>query len=368
MLSIVTCSSIQAQNDKYYVYSEGFVNCKPSGKMGAWGASSLSMDSMYTSSPFEGEKCLKLSTTGDESWAGVAIQAAGSWKTQVKDKSKLANLEGYSHLVINLRADEDYTLAKIGFGEQSEGNAEEGQIALTKEWKKVVFELHGLTLKEQNGLLNIVFVGKGTVYLDEVYFAKNYTPTSDAQVFKRRKGSLDTNSYWVYSDKWEKAIPTGFMGDVDAKSIKMNDAYRTNAYYGPKCIQLDIKEGVDNWRGIHFQHTGGWNAAIDPERELPNLEEYDYLEFYARTDDDDPFVITDVGMGTGGLFEEPRTVSYVEITKEWTRVRIRLRNAKLDRVNTLFSIMLPTGTLYLDEIRYVKNEKKTKTINKDEVE
>src|SRR5687768_1501500 len=83
----------------------------------------------------------------------------------------------------------------------------------------------------------------------------------------------EPDSYYVFSDKWEHGIPTGFMGEKDGKSIKFEDGWKENPYKGEKCIRMAI-DNSETWRGLHIQFTGGWNVAVEPTTKLPDLSEY----------------------------------------------------------------------------------------------
>jgi len=171
----------------------------------------------------------------------------------------------------------------------------------------------------------------------------------------------DTDSYYIFSDKWEHGIPTGFMGEKDGKSIVLNDAWKENPYKGENCIKLEVKPHVEAWRGLHIQFKGTWNVSLDEKTVLPDLSEYDQLEFYAKAipgQGQDVFLIQDIGVGQtdkveGAMF----TDSYLEIGEDWKKYTIKLRRGELKRVNTLLYFTLPEGTLFLDEIKYTKKKK-----------
>ncbi len=352
LLIIATTTNLLAQ-DKFVVYDDEVKNSQPSGKMGAWGGSGLSDSYDCTVKPATGSKCMKFVLSGEEAWNGIYFQASGTWRDATEDKSKFIDLSPYKYLTFQVRTDTTFTLEKAGIGEGSETNISEKGIPLTSEWKRVVFELGGLDLKSINGLFLLVFTGKGTIYVDDVYYTTSLTTNENDLVFKRRSTPPNPEHYHIYTDKWENGIPSGYMGDADGASIDMQDAWRENAFEGPKCIKFTIKEGIDLWRGLDVQYAGAWNVTLDDETKLPDLSDYTKLVFYARTDDDE-YIITSVGFAQGGGFEEGVNDSYLYVTKEWKKYTIPITQASRKRVNTLFRIMLQTGTLYLDEIHLEK--------------
>ncbi len=170
----------------------------------------------------------------------------------------------------------------------------------------------------------------------------------------------DSDSYYIFSDKWEHGIPTGFMGEKDGKSIVLNDGWKENPYKGENCIKLEIKPNIEAWRGLHIQ-LKGWNVSLDEKTVLPDLSEYDQLEFYAKAipgQGQDVFLIQDIGVGQNDKVEGAMfTDSYIEIGEDWKKYSIKLKRGELKRVNTLLFFTLPVGTLFLDEIKFTKKKK-----------
>src|SRR4051812_48309821 len=93
----------------------------------------------------------------------------------------------------------------------------------------------------------------------------------------------DTHEYfYVYSDKWDNGIPTGFMGDKNGISMKIEEVTET-PHAGTKCVKIATDKS-EAWRGLHVQYTGTWNVALQPTTKLPDLTGYEKLEFYARAE------------------------------------------------------------------------------------
>jgi hypothetical protein len=171
----------------------------------------------------------------------------------------------------------------------------------------------------------------------------------------------ENDDYYVFNDAWIHGIPTGFMGEKDGKSIVLDDGWKEDPYKGEKCIKFTINPNVEGWRGLHIQYKGTWNVGLDEKTELPDLSEYDMLEFYAKAipaPGKDAFLIQEIGVGQtdkveGAMF----TDSYLEIGEKWKRYSIKLKRGELKRVNTLLFFTLPEGTLFLDEVRFTKKKK-----------
>lgn len=175
--------------------------------------------------------------------------------------------------------------------------------------------------------------------------------------FTQKLNEGDEEVFSVYSDKWDNGLPTGFMGEKDGKSIKLDDNWKTNPYKGEKCVKITVDQS-ESWRGLHIQYTGAWNVAIEPETKLADLTGYDKFEFYARTDEtDEPYILKEVAVGGGGGKEDKVNDTFLEIDGKWRKYSISLKGADFSRLNTLMNFVLPVGTVYFDEIRFVKKKK-----------
>jgi hypothetical protein len=169
----------------------------------------------------------------------------------------------------------------------------------------------------------------------------------------------ETESYYIYADGFVHGIPTGFMGEHDGKSLKLDVSCKTEPYKGESCLKLAV-DNSETWRGLHIQFTGAWNAQMREDAKLPDLTPYDKLEFYAKADaiNGEPYILSTIGVGGGGAPEDKVEDSYLEIGSTWKKYSFSIKGADFKRVNTLLFMVLPTGTLYLDEIRFTKKIKK----------
>jgi hypothetical protein len=343
----------KAQTPKEYsIYNDKFEAGGPTGTMGAKNAAGLKIDQSSTETPFKGQHCLKITADGTEPWSGVQMQYINEWRTK-KTKGPFANLAPYKYMVFYARSDKDYTIAKIGMGGAGEFAKEEGKVPLTKEWKRIVIELGPGKRDSVNGLFMLVFEGAGTVYLDEIkYEDKNLIPDKNDVVYQERQAKMDSTAYYIYADKFINGLPTGYMGNKNGSSIKLDPDCKNNPYEGPKCIKVEVLPG-EEFRGLHIQYTGKWNAGLSGRETLPDLTKYKKLVFYIRTDGPE-FSIPEMGVGSKDAGEEMIIDTYIEATKVWKRHEINIKGNEFTRVNTLLYMLLPVGTFYLDEIRFVK--------------
>lgn len=338
------------QASDFYVFSDTFDKGRPGGFMGAKAGVSLTVDSNCAEMPFKGASCLKVQADGTEAWSGLYIRYSKTGR-QKDNKDLFANLNPYNYLVFYARSDKEYIAAKMGMGEHGEYSKEEGKIPLTKEWKRYVIELDKGDRSSVNGLFLLVFEGAGTVFLDEIKYTDKNTALAGDMAFLVRKTPLDSTAFYIYADKMINGIPTGYMGSKNGTSIKFDPAYSNNPYEGPKCIKVEIEKGED-WRGLHIQFTGRWNASLSGKEPLPDLTKYKKLIFYARTDGPN-LSIPEIGVGTGDpLTEEKVSDTYIEVDKNWRKYEINIKGIELTRVNTLLFMVLPVGMFYLDEIRF----------------
>jgi hypothetical protein len=358
-LTFSTTNMVQAVNE-YYVYADKFENGSPSGIMGSANGSSLLIDPSCKENPFKGENCLKITASGAEAWSGLFIQKGGGWREGIDPLVPLADLSKKRFLVFSARSDKNYTIAKLGMGEGKEASKGEAGIALTSRWQRFVYELPTKDMERINGLFLVVFENGGTIYLDEVFYAEeDFVPQSSDIVYKERKEPLDPTSFYVYADKFENGVPMGYMGDKNGQSLKLDDNCRINPYMGTKCIKI-VTDNSEEWRGLYICYSGVWNAALTENSKLVDLSAYDKLEFYARSDakPSDPYIFKEIGVGAGDKYEDHRSETYLEVGPTWKKYTINLKGMNLKTTNSLLMMVLPVGTVYLDEIRYLRKKEK----------
>jgi hypothetical protein len=363
LISFSFAYALQAEAaNEYYVYSEKFDNGAPSGIMGAANGSSLIIEPFWKENPYKGENCLKIEATGAEAWSGLFVQKGAAWRDAIDPLVPLADLTGKKYMVFSARSSKNYTIAKIGMGEGKEPSKGEAKLELTAKWQRYVYELPvGQDYTRVNGLLLVVFENAGVVFLDEVFYAgDDFTPQSTDIVYKERKEPLDPTSFYIFADKFENGIASGYMGEKNGISLKLDDNCRNNPYMGPKCMKFTVLN-TEAWRGLYILYTGAWNTALPENPKLADLSGYDKLEFYARADvkDSDPYIIGQIGVGAGDKLEDQRSEEYVEVGSTWKKYTINLKGANLKTVNSLLFLVLPNlGTLYLDEVRFIKKKEK----------
>lgn len=342
----------------YWVYKDGFVNGSPSGTMGSTEGSSLTMDPRYSTNPASGSHCFQLKANGTEGWSGTFIQHGNAFKKDISKDHTYPDLSNHKFLVFSARASkDDYAMGRLGMGEGNNDILQyEGKVPLSKNWQRYVIELKTTTTRNSvNGLFVAVFEGAGDVYFDDIYYADQFFKVESTDiVFGERKAPLDPGAFYLYDDQWENGIPSGYMGDKNGASMKFDFACRENPFMGPKCMKIAVGKG-EIWRGIHIQYTGKWNERLTENDSLPNLQKYDKLVFMARTDGE-TVVIPEIGMGADTYTEERTFEPYAEISGEWKKFELDLRGMSLEKVNTVFYMVLPVGTFFLDEIRYVSSK------------
>ncbi len=359
LLLLLTNALFGSDESTYYVYSDKFDNGSPSGIMGASNGKSLYVNPLCTENTYKGDYCLKLAASGEESWCGLYVQKSGNWLGVNKD-AVLADLTDKKYLVFHIRSDKKYTLAKIGFGETKETNKEETKLELSPEWQRVVMELPITGMASINGLFMVVFESAGTVFLDEIYYtSKEFVPENSDKLIKERTAPLDTSSFYVYTDKFVNGIPDGLMGENNGSSLKFDFSCSTHPYMGPKCIKL-VTDRSESWRGLYIHTTGAWNSMLNEDAKLTDLSAYDQLEFYARAEvkKSEVYLLEEIGVGQGDALEEQRREMVLPIGTEWQRYTIDLRGMNRKKINSLLYLLLPVGTLYLDEIRFIKTKNK----------
>ncbi len=350
----------------FYIYDDEFRNGPNSGTMGSNNGSSLTLNAKCTENPFKGEYCYKMSADGTEGWCGNFVQQHGDFDVNLAEGTVCHDISEYRWLTFYARTDEPFLMGRLGYGQIPNDVLQyEGKVQINKEWTRYAIELGPETVEHRKNINSIflaVFEGKGTIYLDEIYFAdqfleNNLNPDKDV-IYSGRKEPLDPEAFYLYSDKWNHGIPSGYMGEKNGSSMKFDWSYRENPAMGPKCMKISVDK-TELWRGLHVQITGKWNIYLTPddEEDKVDLSEYDQLIFSARTDGE-TVVVPEIGMGYGDLGEERRFLPYIEIGPKWKEYVVDLRDTEMSKHNTVFYMLLPKGTFYLDEVRYVKDKNK----------
>jgi hypothetical protein len=357
----IMATDLVLADGEYYVYSDKFDNGTPSGIMGVTNGSSLQINPDCKENPLKGENCLKILASGQEAWSGVYIQKGAGWKGSVDSLNPLADLRDKKYFIFSIRSDVESQKVGIGMGEGgNEAKKSESGLVATTKWQRYVMELPTKGLHRVNGLLMVVFEGAGTIYLDEVFYAgADFQTAATDIVYKERTEPLDPTSFYIYSDKFDHGIASGYCGEKNGSSLKLDENNRVNPYMGPKCIKITTDKS-ETWRGLYIFSTGKWTEQMGPNDKFLDLSDYDKLEFYARSDSksSDPYIIGEIGIGAGGGNEEKRSETIMEIGNTWKKYTISLKGMELKKINTLIFFILPVGTLYMDEIRFIKKKAK----------
>ncbi|MCU0428393.1 MAG: hypothetical protein MUF42_00350 [Cytophagaceae bacterium] len=351
-LGLLCWASLSAQ--PYYVYDDKFTEGSPSGLLGEKGGTSISQDAACTVSPFKGNSCWKVKMDGTESWSVLFVYKNTTARRFLPPETAMADLSSHKYLVFHAKAESEGLLEKVGIGEEGEPKSEQTKIPLTTSWKRYVLEVPQ-NATSLNGLFLLVFTRPMVVYLDEIYFTSSIETNVDDLVLSGRKVPKDTSSYYIFMDGWERGIPSGFMGEKNGISMKIDPDCRFNPYLGPKCLKFAV-DNSEAWRGLYIFSSGKWNVMLNDWSKLPDMSQYTALEFYARAEctKNRPYILSEIGVGAGDMNEERVNDVSVEITNEWKRYRISLKGVDREKLNTLLYMVLPTGTLYLDEIRFVR--------------
>ena len=169
-LLLLSSSAFAQESYRKYLYADKWLIGSPSGYYGAANGSGIKVLNNYDVSPLEGKKCVRIKTSGKESWSGFLLLSAGKWRPELNgDYSNLSNVAGAESLVIHIRA-EKKTKVTLGMGENSEPHTSLAGVEVGKEWKKVTIPVAHLDLSSINGLFSITMTGADTIYLDEIYY------------------------------------------------------------------------------------------------------------------------------------------------------------------------------------------------------
>jgi hypothetical protein len=158
-----------------YANCEGALPFTPSGYMGNF--EEMDFDDCCTTSPYEGDSCIRITYKGRHQWVGVAWQdPPNNWG----DIPGGYDLSGAQKLTFWARGKTgaEYAQFKMGLIGRTKKYADTarittGKVRLTKDWKKYELPLQGLDLSRIVTAFVVVLEGAPTpvvVYLDHVQF------------------------------------------------------------------------------------------------------------------------------------------------------------------------------------------------------
>lgn len=351
-------TTIAKSQNTYVVYDEKFVHGSPSGKMGAKNGSGLTINPFFKERPLTGTNCLRVASDSTEDWSGCFFQSSGNWRN---DQGKYTDLSAYKYFVFSARSIRNEKIGSIGMGEgEKEGGVSEKDIMLTSEWKRFVFEMTPGKISNVNGLLLVVLGKNKELYLDDVYYVDStFKPLATDKVYRATPPPLSPTAYYVYSDKIDHGIPNGYNGEKNGVSIKLDPDCRENPFYGNKCMKMTIDDS-ESWRGFYIFASGEWNVTDAQVKKLPDLSGYDKFVFYARADKKHT-LINEIGFGENNERKNAdgaRTEVRLELGTEWKKYEINIKDMDRQAVNTLLFISPLPGTIYFDEIKFVKSNDK----------
>ncbi len=149
-------------------------------------------------------------------------------------------------------------------------------------------------------------------------------------------------------------VPSGWMGGID--HLTLDGEYAGDVHEGARSIRIHY-EGEFGWAGIAWQHPPNNWGDQDGGFDLTGATE---LELWARGE----YGGEKVAFGVGLLQKDKphpdsgiAKVDGIELTRQWTRYRVPLKEVDLSSIKTGFVVTL-TGrstpvTIYLDSVRFV---------------
>lgn len=323
------------------VISKGNLNGKFSEKIGSSGGSSIQVE-------VEPE-FVTLNFSGEESWAGSYLI-----NTDENGDASPIDLSVYKYIQFTVRSTAPTAVEKIGFGKAGEKSELIKQLALTNDWRTVVLELPK-GMEKQQAFFSVVTVAKSSIQIAEVKYT-NTLPEGDNSILTLVSAPaerLDDVTY-IYSEGFENGAPSGYSGEKNGASMKIDDKCMEQPYRGKYCVKIAVDDS-EGWRALFLQYSGKWTNQLTEDFPLPDLSEYKKLVFYARSPDKN-YMIPEVGFGgkTTMFSQEQRNIVYVEVGKKWGKHEIDLRSLDKASVNDVMMLLLNEGTLFLDEIRFEK--------------
>ena len=167
--------------------------------------------------------------------------------------------------------------------------------------------------------------------------------------------------FYVYkdgSDKGNKFVPSGFMGDYS--SIKMDLAWTQTPKEGKSCVRFTYTakptQGM-NWAGVYFQNPANNWGTQDGGYDITGAKK---LKFAARGDKGGEIVEFKMGGINGTAFSDSdgATSGPITLTKDWKEYQIDLQGLSLSYIIGGFCWAAKAednaegAIFYLDEIAY----------------
>lgn len=273
ILMIIMLLSLFIETDKgyaeirrLYIYDDN-ANYPWSGFMGSADGSSMELDLFYENGDYAGEYCAMVTTTGKESWCGIAIQSKpNQWNPPGSDFSDSVSLK----LRIKGQGGENITIKSMN--DQYVQN-----VTLTDQWQQIVLPFNaGDNFTSITSLMAIVIPNSQfmTIYLDDIYFEierPQLTPAPDLPTVIKGVGYNEINSARYDSDFTMikhslHANTLRFWGQGDFTHITLDKAAQNGLYtiisywmpynvdYLDTNIKSALKHSIENFLKFYLPH------------------------------------------------------------------------------------------------------------------
>lgn len=284
---------------------------------------------------------LKIAFSGEESWGRVFLES-----------QELVDVATNRYMFLKLRVDTAIILEEIGCGEFVEKGERLRKITLDQQWKSIVMEVPK-DIKEFKVPFVLASIQKVTFEFEFIKFVQEI-PTFDEStlVLVSAKEERVTGAKYVFGDQIEFGAPSGYSGENNGSSMRIDEHCMENPYRGKYCMKFVI-DNSESWRAIFFQAMGKWTPELQGDASLESLKKYKKLVFYARSPQKN-YQIPEIVFGgsTNKFSQEPRSIVRVELDNAWRRYEIDIRGLDRDAVNDVMTLTLEPGVFYLDEIRF----------------
>ncbi len=210
----------------------------PSGWIGDTAA--LAMNDKDATAPGEGTQSVKVtySPTGTNGWAGIYwLSPENNWATDIQGGY---NMTGAKKVKFMARAATAGLKVKFVAGGLAGPypdtfRVETPVLTLTTAWQNYEMDLTGKDLTRVVGAFCCVLnktdnPAGGTFFVDQVMYDDGTTP------FSASASPKPALPYTIYKEAHDKYAPSGWMGDVNALSLR--DTWHLNAGEGSRCIRV----------------------------------------------------------------------------------------------------------------------------------
>ena len=350
------------------VYDETFDGglFAPSGYMGS--TESLVLNPDCEIDPKVGKRCLKVTYSRGDNWAGVVWQNPPEDWGELKGGFDIRGATKMTFWAKGKKGGEEVTFGVGVIGREMpffDTTKKEIKVKLKETWEQHTIDLSGEDLQRIKSGFFFSLAGQGAVsefFLDDIKFegdGSSPEPEAGSDSAKMDSDVADAGKkvdlpLMVYDETFEGGLfaPSGYMGSTE--SLVLDPVCATNPKVGKHCLKVTYNR-VDEWAGVVWQNPpddwGDQKGGFD-------IRGATKLTFWARGKKGGEVV--NIGVGAIGkdkpFFDSAKKELKVTLKETWEQHTVDLTGSELYRIKSGFLFSLAgqgaSTEFYLDEIKF----------------